>query len=94
MQILSWVRERIADLERQDRERRAGEERRRPPVPAWVIETGIGADRPRPYVHVGGCHMAGCRVYPAAREEAAAAAADGVEACTHCQADTLLGRVG
>ncbi|MEW2556978.1 DUF6233 domain-containing protein [Streptomyces zhihengii] len=84
------MRERIAAVERREREQRAGEARR-PPTPDWTVETGIGADRPRLYVHVGGCHMAGKRVHAVTRAVAARAVADGVEACSHCRADTALG---
>lgn len=87
---LDEVRARITAVEQRQREQQVGEERR-PPVPDWVIETGIGADRPRLYVHAGGCHMAGKRVHAVPREEAAAAVADGVEACSHCGADEALG---
>ncbi|QNP67994.1 DUF6233 domain-containing protein [Streptomyces genisteinicus] len=87
---LDRVRERIAELERREREQRVGEARR-PPTPAFTVETGIGADRPPLYVHVGGCHMAGQRVHAVSRGAAAQAVADGVEACSHCRADTELG---
>ncbi|MGW2116030.1 DUF6233 domain-containing protein [Streptomyces zhihengii] len=87
---LRQVQAQIAAVEQREREQQVGLERR-PPTPAWVIETGIGADKPRLYVHAGGCHMAGRRVHPATREEAASAVADGVEACSHCGADNQLG---
>ncbi|TXS52799.1 hypothetical protein EAO77_19505 [Streptomyces sp. t39] len=87
---LQRVRDRIADLERQEAEHRRGLAAV-PPVPDWVVETGIGADRPRPYLHVGGRHMAGKRVHAVTREVAARAATDGVEACSHCGAAAALG---
>ncbi|WP_246574859.1 DUF6233 domain-containing protein [Streptomyces genisteinicus] len=87
---LKRVRDRIADLERRDVERRRGAAAA-PLVPDWVVGTGIGADRPRLYVHVGGCRMAGTRVHAVTRDVAARAAADGVEACSHCGADAALG---
>ncbi|MBM9617234.1 DUF6233 domain-containing protein [Streptomyces zhihengii] len=87
---LQRVRDRIADLERQEKERARGEAAR-PPVPDWTIELGIGDDRGPLYVHTGTCHMAGHRRRPVTREAAARAIADGVEACTHCRADTGLG---
>ncbi|WP_147991322.1 DUF6233 domain-containing protein [Streptomyces sp. t39] len=67
---LDQVRERIGDLERRKREQRAGPVRR-PPVPDWTVETGIGADRPPLYVHVGGCRMASKRVRAVTRVIAA-----------------------
>lgn len=87
---LQRVRDRIADLERRDAERRQGAAAA-PAVPDWVVETGIGADQPRLYVHVGGCRMAGTRVQAVTRDVAARAAADGIEACSHCGADATLG---
>lgn len=87
---LDRVRERIAAEEQRERERRHGLAVR-PPVPDWQIEVGIGASRAPLYVHVGGCRMAGKRVRAVSREAAARAVADGVEACSHCRADTELG---
>ncbi|TXS52796.1 hypothetical protein EAO77_19450 [Streptomyces sp. t39] len=87
---LQRVTDRIAALERREAERRRGVAAA-PPVPDWMIETGIGADRPRLYVHIGGCHMAGRRVRGITRAEPAGAVAEGVEACTHCRADSALG---
>jgi hypothetical protein len=91
--LLGRVRERIAAVERRERERQRRTEAR-PPVPDWVIEAGIGASHAPLYVHVGGCHMAGKRVKAVSREVAARAVADGVEACSHCRADTELGILG
>ncbi|MFJ3930917.1 MULTISPECIES: DUF6233 domain-containing protein [unclassified Streptomyces] len=87
---LERVRARIADAERREAERRAGEARR-PPVPDWVVERGIGEGRRPLYVHTGDCHLAGGRRYPVSREVAARAVAEGVEACPHCRADAQLG---
>ncbi|MFF8656794.1 DUF6233 domain-containing protein [Streptomyces huasconensis] len=87
---LERTRRWIADEERRQAEQAEGE-RRRPPVPDWMLEVGIGAGRPPVAVHVGGCHMSGKRVRGISRDEARRALADGVPACTHCRADTELG---
>jgi hypothetical protein len=87
---LEQVRARITQVERQERERQRGEAHR-PPVPDWTIETGIGAGHAPLYVHVGGCHMAGKRQRPVARDQAMRALVDGVEPCGHCRPDTALG---
>ncbi|WP_406364341.1 DUF6233 domain-containing protein [Streptomyces sp. NBC_01579] len=42
-------------------------------------------------VHVGGCYAAGKRQRVITREQALAALADGIRACTHCRPDTELG---
>ncbi|MGW3401406.1 DUF6233 domain-containing protein [Streptomyces zhihengii] len=86
---LQRVRDRIADLERRDVERRRGLTAA-PAVPDWVAETGIGADRPRLHVYGGGCHIADNRVDAVTRDVAARAAAYGVEACSYCGADAAL----
>lgn len=80
----------IAAAEQREAEQRRGQERR-PPVPDWMLEVGIGAGKPPVAVHVGGCHMSGKRVRGISRDEARRALADGVQACTHCRADTELG---
>ncbi|GGT57913.1 hypothetical protein GCM10010271_71920 [Streptomyces kurssanovii] len=86
---LDRVRERISFLERRQREQ-AHDAAVRPPVPDWILETGIGQRREPLYVHVGGCHMAGKRQRPINRAQALRALSDGAEACAHCRADTAL----
>jgi hypothetical protein len=83
---LDRARERISFLE----QRQAHGAGVRPPVPDWILETGIGQRREPLYVHVGGCHMAGKRQRPIDRAQALRALSDGVEACAHCRADTAL----
>ncbi|MFF8659444.1 DUF6233 domain-containing protein [Streptomyces huasconensis] len=85
-QVEKW----IAEEQQRQAEQRRGRERR-PPVPDWVLEVGIGAGKPPVAVHVGGCHMSGKRVRGISRDEARHALTDGVQACTHCRADTELG---
>lgn len=87
---LDLVRGAITAAERREQERLRGEEHR-PPVPDWTLETGIGNGHAPVYVHVGGCHMAGKRQRPVARDQALRALVDGVEACGHCRPDTELG---
>ncbi|MCZ4506960.1 DUF6233 domain-containing protein [Streptomyces sp. ActVer] len=65
-------------------------QQRKPPPPDWLIEQGLNGGVPV-YVHVGGCHMAGKRSRGVTREQARYALAQGVDACTHCRADTALG---
>ncbi|MFB7313129.1 DUF6233 domain-containing protein [Streptomyces sp. NPDC056192] len=91
-----WVAridEAIAAAEQRERERRQGEERR-PPVPDWIVELGIGVGSPPIEVHVGGCYAAGKRRRAISREQALAALADGIRACIHCRPDTELGVLG
>ncbi|MGF1344999.1 DUF6233 domain-containing protein [Streptomyces flavovirens] len=90
---LDQVRERIAAVELREAEVRRGRSAR-PPVPDWTIELGIGQGRRPLYVHVGGCHLAGDRRYPVSRDAAVRAVTEGVEACSHCRADTELGIIG
>ncbi|GAA2948364.1 DUF6233 domain-containing protein [Streptomyces flavovirens] len=56
-----------------------------------MIELGIGQGQRPPYVHVGGCYLAGVRQQPVSREAAARAVTESVAACSHCRADTELG---
>jgi hypothetical protein len=88
--MLRLVREAIAAAETREQERERGAEHR-PPVPDWVLETGIGSGHGAVYVHIGGCHMAGKRVRAVGRDVALRAIAEGVEACSHCRPDTELG---
>ncbi|MFJ3282436.1 DUF6233 domain-containing protein [Streptomyces halstedii] len=87
---LDRVRQRIAAAEQREREQRTGEDRR-PPVPDWVLELGIGVGAPPAEVHVGGCYAAGNRRRAITREQALAALTEGVRACVHCRPDTELG---
>lgn len=86
---LQRVRQRIAEVERREAEQEEGA-RRRPPAPDWLIERGLQGHH-AVYVHVGGCHMAGKRSVPVAREQARQALTAGVDACPHCRPDTALG---
>jgi hypothetical protein len=86
---LDRVRERITFHEQRQHEQAHGAAVR-PPVPDWILETGIGQRREPLYVHVGGCHMAGKRQHPIDRAQAIRALSDGVEACAHRRADTAL----
>ncbi|MFJ3084711.1 DUF6233 domain-containing protein [Streptomyces halstedii] len=87
---LDRVRQQIAAAEQREREQRIGEDRR-PPVPDWVLELGIGVGAPPAEVHVGGCYAAGKRRRAITREQALAALTEGVRACVHCRPDTELG---
>nr|WP_241844825.1 DUF6233 domain-containing protein [Streptomyces silvensis] len=79
----------IADAERREAERARGAARR-PPVPDWVIEAGIG-DGPATYVHAGDCYAAkGHRMRGVTREQARRALYEQVPACPHCQPDSRL----
>lgn len=91
-QDLARTREWIAQEERRQAERERGQQRR-PPAPDWLIEQGLNGGIPV-YVHAGGCHMAGKRSRGVTREQARYALAQGVDACTHCRADTELGIEG
>lgn len=86
---LERTRRWIAAEERQQQERRRGEQAR-PPEPDWLIEQGLDG-RQAVYVHVGGCRMAGKRNRGVQRDQALRALADGIAACTHCRPDTELG---
>ncbi|MFI1535527.1 DUF6233 domain-containing protein [Streptomyces anandii] len=80
----------IAVEERREVERRMGEARR-PKAPEWLVERGIGAGAPAVRIHAGGCHMAkGVRVQAVSEEEARRALYGHVEACSHCNPDTVL----
>ncbi|KAB1144702.1 hypothetical protein F7R91_20895 [Streptomyces luteolifulvus] len=74
-------------------QRRAEEERgrvSRPQPPDWVVEIGIGADRPPVQVHADDCHMAGARRRPVSSDEARRLLTTGLSACIHCRPDTRL----
>jgi hypothetical protein len=79
----------IADEQQRQQELRQGEERR-PPPPEWLLEMSLGGQHPLT-VHVGDCYAAGKRSRPVSRDQAMRALVEGVEACTHCRADTELG---
>ncbi|MFE6977232.1 DUF6233 domain-containing protein [Streptomyces sp. NPDC057682] len=87
---LGHIRAAIAAAEQREAERRQGEERR-PPVPDWIVELGIGVGRPPSEVHAGHCYAAGKRRRAIDRDEARALLASGVRACTRCRPDTDLG---
>lgn len=92
-QLTIWlgrVRTAIAAAEQREAERRQGEARR-PPIPDWVLEVGIGVGSPPVDVHTGDCYSIGKRRRPISREQALALLAEGVPACTHCRPDTDLG---
>lgn len=91
-----YLRLELARIEaaiRQAEERAAAEAARRPPQPPpdWLIEHGIGVGRAPVRVHVGSCWDTRSRCLPADRDTVRRALADGVEACTHCRPDTVLG---
>ncbi|PBC95838.1 hypothetical protein BX281_3819 [Streptomyces sp. Ag82_O1-15] len=87
---LTRVQRRIADIEQREAERRHGQQVQ-PPIPDWLLEVGIGSDKPPVAVHVGGCHMAGKRVRGIPRNQALRAITGGVDACSHCRPDSELG---
>ncbi|MFD9833282.1 DUF6233 domain-containing protein [[Kitasatospora] papulosa] len=89
-QQLDVTRRWIADEERRQAERIQGE-RARPPRPDWVMELGIGVGVKPVEIHVGHCCAIGRRRKAITREQALAALAEGVDACTHCRPDTDLG---
>ncbi|MFD5064584.1 DUF6233 domain-containing protein [Streptomyces sp. NPDC058394] len=84
------IDEAIAAAEQRERERQQGEERR-PPTPDWIVELSIGVGARPIEVHVGGCYAAGKRQRGITRDQALAALADGMQACSHCRPDTELG---
>jgi hypothetical protein len=88
--MLQLVRDAINDAERREREQQRGAEHR-PPAPDWVLEMGIGTERLPVYVHVGTCHMVGKRARGVSQDIAVRALTEGVEACSHCRPETLLG---
>ncbi|MER5725648.1 MULTISPECIES: DUF6233 domain-containing protein [Streptomyces] len=89
-QQLDVTRRWIADEERRQAERIQGE-RARPPLPDWVMELGIGVGAKPVEIHVGHCYAIGRRRKAITREQALAALAEGVDACTRCRPDTDLG---
>ncbi|MEU4507131.1 DUF6233 domain-containing protein [Streptomyces sp. NPDC024089] len=95
-QLTIWighVRAAIAVAEQQELERRQGQERR-PPVPDWIVELGIGQGSPPTEVHAGHCHAAGKRRRAIDRDQGPRLLADGTRACAHCRPDTSLGVLG
>lgn len=72
------------------REQERGEQAR-PPAPDWLIELGIEQGRPAVLVHAGDCHMVRGRWRAIDRAEAWRQRAAGVEGCTYCSLDELLG---
>ncbi|MFB6776469.1 DUF6233 domain-containing protein [Streptomyces sp. NPDC056352] len=99
---LARVRQQIAAVERQEREKRRGERQAKEPreqpsekprrqrTPDWgITEVGIGS--PTAEVHRGDCWAAGKTLRAASREEAVAALADGVPACEVCRPEAVLG---
>ncbi|WP_220450196.1 DUF6233 domain-containing protein [Streptomyces alboniger] len=75
-----------ADTEKAQRQAEQAEgERRRPPVPGWIIEEGVGDGLPAG-VHVGGCYAAlkWPRALGVSREQAREALYQQVLACPHC----------
>ncbi|MFC9821357.1 DUF6233 domain-containing protein [Streptomyces erythrochromogenes] len=86
---LDRVRQQIAAAEKQAAVEAA--RREPPPPPDWLIEHGIGVGRAPVRVHVGSCWDTRSRCQGADRDAARRALADGVEACTHCRPDTVLG---
>ncbi|MEU5583002.1 DUF6233 domain-containing protein [Streptomyces huasconensis] len=90
---LARTRRWIAQEEQRQAEQAEGE-RRRPPVPDWIIEKGIG-DGPPAGVHVGGCYAAPKwpRALGVSREQAREALYQQVPACPHCHPDRDLGVV-
>ncbi|MFF8430912.1 DUF6233 domain-containing protein [Streptomyces sp. NPDC016566] len=87
---LARTRRWIADEERKERERQAGEAAR-PAPPDWLLEYGLNRDAMPNAVHVGGCHMAGKRSKGVDSETVRRALTAGVKACTHCRPDSELG---
>lgn len=62
----------------------------RPKPPEWIVELGIGVDRPPVQVHAGTCHMAGKRRQAISRDEARRLIATGMRSCSHCAPDVQL----
>ncbi|MEU7353911.1 DUF6233 domain-containing protein [Streptomyces albidoflavus] len=91
-QHLAMVR-RWRQREEQLQEERAAGAARRPPLPDFVVELGIGQGAPPVCVHLGDCHAIGRRKKPLERAGLLAALAEGVEACTHCRPDRVVGYI-
>ncbi|MFB8101363.1 DUF6233 domain-containing protein [Streptomyces sp. NPDC056007] len=80
----------IADEERRETERQAGEARRAAAEPQWTI--GLTQDGRPEEVHAPDCRMAGQRRRPTVTvDQAREALGQGVAACTFCRPDTELG---
>ncbi|PAX83115.1 hypothetical protein CLM85_00820 [Streptomyces albidoflavus] len=89
-QHLAMVR-RWRQREEQLQQERAASAARRPPLPDFVVELGIGHGAPPVGVHLGDCHAIGSRRRSLERARLLAALAEGVEACTHCRPDKAVG---
>ncbi|WP_199924029.1 DUF6233 domain-containing protein [Streptomyces scabiei] len=87
---LARIDAKIAALQQREAEIERGRQRR-PTVPDWFVELGIGVGRPPIAVHTGGCHAGGKRRRPVGRDEARRLLAAGMRGCTHCQPDLHLG---
>lgn len=87
---LARIDAKIAALQQREAEIERGRQRR-PTVPDWFVELGIGVGRPPGAVHTGGCHAGGKRRRPVGRDEARRLLAAGMLGCTHCQPDLRLG---
>ncbi|MGW3465127.1 DUF6233 domain-containing protein [Streptomyces olivaceoviridis] len=68
--------------------------RARPTPPDWIVELGVGTDRPPVRAHPGTCYMAGKRHRPVSPEEARRLLTDGTSARSHCRPHTAPGIVG
>ncbi|MFF3968034.1 DUF6233 domain-containing protein [Streptomyces griseorubiginosus] len=90
---LMWLQRidtKIAAVRQREAEQERGR-RRRPPVPDWIVELGIGVGRPPMQLHAGDCYAAGKRRRPVDRDEARRLLTSGLPACTHCHPDQHLG---
>ncbi|MFF9090814.1 DUF6233 domain-containing protein [Streptomyces sp. NPDC014991] len=90
---LARIDRKIAYVTQRQAEQEHGR-RTKPAAPEWIVELGIGVDRPPVQVHSGTCHMAGKRRRPVDRDEAWRLLAEGTSACAHCRPDSGLGIAG
>ncbi|MEU5756829.1 DUF6233 domain-containing protein [Streptomyces sp. NPDC047829] len=90
---LARTRQRIADEERRDAERRRCIEEK-PAPSAWLLEQGLNRHSPPVHVHTGDCWDAGKRSAGIELGQARQAIADGVKGCPHCRLDSALGVLG
>ncbi|MYS37167.1 hypothetical protein K388_07485 [Streptomyces sp. KhCrAH-43] len=91
-QVTIWlghIRRAIAAAEQRQAEQQRGKERR-PAVPDWIVELGIGQGAPPMEVHAGSCHAGGRRRRTIDRDEARRLLAEGLRSCTHCNPDREL----
>ncbi|MFB6961859.1 DUF6233 domain-containing protein [Streptomyces sp. NPDC056309] len=81
----------IAEEQRQEAERRRGEESQ-PTPPEWLVEHGLNR-RNLVAVHLGDCWVVrkSGRCVPVSRGQALDALRQQVPACLHCRPDTQLG---